>query len=205
MIAKLTGKIDGIRADAVILDVGGVGYLVFCSARSLRQLPGPGERAALLIETHVREEYIHLYGFIDEAERGAFLLLTTVQGVGARLALSVLGVLEPPALFGAIAAGDVTALIRADGVGRKLALRMVNELGEKVGSFGLPGAAAATASPGVPVSAADGALADAVSALVNLGYRRPEAASAVTAVQRRLGPEAGLDALIRAGLQELTR
>lgn len=202
MIGKLTGVVDSVRADSAILDVGGVGYLVFCSARSLRQLPAPGERARLLIETHVREDYIHLYGFIDEAERSAFLLLTTVQGVGARLALSVLGVLEPPALHGAIAAADVAALIRADGVGRKLAQRIVNELAEKVGAFGKTGVSAAVAAA---PEAADSALADAVSALVNLGYRRPEAATAAAKAQRLLGSGAGLEALIPAALRELGR
>lgn len=203
MIGKLSGVVDSLRTDSAILDVGGVGYLVFCSARSLRQLPGPGERARLLIETHVREEYIHLYGFIDEAERSAFLLLTTVQGVGARLALSVLGVLEPPALYGAIASADVTALSRADGVGRKLAQRIVNELAEKVGAFGMAGVSAAAVP--APAVQADSALADAVSALVNLGYRRPEAATAAAKAQRLLGPEAGVEALIPAALKELAR
>jgi len=195
MIAMLAGIVDQVASDALVLDVNGVGYLVHCSSRTLARAPGRGERLRLLVETHVREDHIHLYGFLDEAERGWFRLLTTVQGVGARLALALLGVLAPDALATAIMAQDRAALARADGVGPKLAQRIANELKDKVGGIAL-GAAAA------PV---DGAAVDAISALVNLGYQRSDAYAAVTAVARRLGPAAALDALIRAGLKELGR
>jgi Holliday junction DNA helicase RuvA len=200
MIAMLTGLVDQAAADSVVLDVNGVGYLVFASGRTLARLPARGESIRLLVETHVREDHIHLYGFADEAERGWFRLLTTVQGVGAKLALSILGVLTPDALATAIMAQDRAALARADGVGPKLAQRIANELKEKVGGIAL-GAAAASA----PVPAPQGAAADAISALVNLGYSRTDAFGAVREAARRLGEEARIDALIRAGLQELAR
>jgi Holliday junction DNA helicase RuvA len=198
MIAKLSGILERSGAEGVVIDVGGVGYLVFCSARTLRQLPGEGEAVRLVIETHVREDHIHLYGFIDEGERGIYRLLTTVQGVGARLALAILGALSPDALVAAIIAQDRTALTQADGVGPKLATRIVIELRDKVsglpvGASPLPGAAPAL----------DGAAADAVSALVNLGYRRVDAFGAVARASRKIGAEAGLDALIRGGLKEM--
>jgi Holliday junction DNA helicase RuvA len=200
VIAKLTGIIDRSGVDGVVVDVGGVGYLVFSSARTLRLLPGEGEAARLLVETHVREDHIHLYGFIDEAERGAFRLLTTVQGVGARLALAILSVLAPDALAQAIFAQDRAALARADGVGPKLAARIVNELRDKVS--GLPGADPLPASR-PDAEAGGGAASDAVSALVNLGYRRVDAVNAVARTARKLGPDAGVDGLIRGGLKEL--
>lgn len=203
MIARLTGLIARAGEDGVVVDVGGVGYLVFCSVRTQRELPGDGETARLLVETHVREDHIHLYGFIDEAERAAFRLLTTVQGVGAKLALAILGVLSPDALAAAILAGDRAALSRADGVGPKLAARIVNELREKVTGLpaSLPSLAAARPSAGGDA----GASGDAVSVLVNLGYGRSEAYGAVARVAQALGPAAGLDALIRGGLKELAR
>jgi holliday junction DNA helicase RuvA len=201
MIAKLSGIIDRVDEDGVVIDVGGVGYLVFCSARTARQLPGRGEAARLLIETHVREDHIHLYGFADEAEKTWFRLLTTVQGVGAKLGLAILGVLPPEQLHRAILTQDKSALTQADGVGPKLATRIVNELREKAGGLALGPAAIASPAAEVP----DGAGADAVSALVNLGYKRLEATSAVASAARKLGPAARVDALIRAGLQELAR
>jgi holliday junction DNA helicase RuvA len=201
MIARLAGTVDSIGPDGAVIDVGGVGYLAFCSTRTIGRLPPPGSPARLLIETHVREDHIHLYGFIDAAERDWFRLLTTVQGVGARLALAVLSAVMPEALLLAIVAQDKAMLARADGVGPRLAARIVNELRDKVG-----GLAPVAASPSVGESLAiaeKGAAADAVSALVNLGYRRAEAFGAVAAASRRLGDGAALDALIRAGLQEL--
>src|SRR5205814_1660401 len=132
MIAKLAGILDSAGPDSAVIDVGGVGYLAFCSSRSLGRLPPPGGAARLLIETHVREDHIHLYGFVDTAERDWFRLLTTVQGVGARLALAMLSVLNPDALALAIFAQDKASLARADGVGAKLAARIVNELRDKV-------------------------------------------------------------------------
>ena len=198
MIAKLSGILDDVGSDGVVVDVGGVGYLAFCSARTLRQLPGEGESVRLDIETHVREDHIHLCGFIDEAERSAYRLLTTVQGVGAKLALAILGALSPDALVAAIAAQDRAAITQADGVGPKLATRIVVELRDKVGGLSLAAAPVEGATPLL-----DGVAADAVSALVNLGYRRVDAFGAVARASRKVGSEAKLDALIRGGLKEL--
>jgi Holliday junction DNA helicase RuvA len=203
MIAKLTGILDHIGPEGAVIDVGGVGYLAFCSTRTLGQLPPPGGAAKLLIETHVREDHIHLYGFFDTAERDWFRLLTTVQGVGARLALAILSAVAPNELTLAIVAQDKAMLARADGVGPRLAARIVNELRDKVGGLAL---AATNAAVPAPQAASDpGATGDAVSALVNLGYRRAEAFGAVAAASRRLGADAKVDALIRAGLQELAQ
>jgi holliday junction DNA helicase RuvA len=201
MIAKLAGVIDQIGPEGTVIDVGGVGYLTFCSTRTISQLPPIGSTASLLIETHVREDHIHLYGFIDAAERDWFRRLTTVQGVGARLALAILSVVAPEQLGLAIIAQDKVALTRADGVGARLAARIVNELRDKVGGLATtPGAAAEPRG-----EAADGSAADAVSALVNLGYRRSEAFGAVATAARRLGSAADAGALIRAGLQALAQ
>ena len=197
MIAKLTGLIDAAMAEGIVLDVNGVGYLVFCSPRTLARLPAKGAPASLLVETHVREDHIHLYGFADVAERDWFRLLTTVQGVGAKLAQAVLGVLSPDDLARAIAAGDKASLARAPGVGQKLAGRIAAELKDKVGAVALGPAVAALPERGVE--------ADAVSALVNLGYRRAEAFEAVAAATRRLGGGAQVDQLIKAGLKELSQ
>jgi Holliday junction DNA helicase RuvA len=203
MIAKLSGTLDHIGPEGAVVDVGGVGYLVFASTRTLGQLPSPGGAARLLIETHVREDHIHLYGFVDAAERDWFRLLTTVQGVGARLALAILSAVAPEELTLAIVAQDKVTLARADGVGPRLAARVVNELRDKVGGLAL---AAINAPAPAPQAAGDpGSTGDAVSALVNLGYRRAEAFGAVAAASRRLGGEAKVDALIRAGLQELAQ
>jgi holliday junction DNA helicase RuvA len=203
MIAKLSGILDSAGPDGVIVDVGGVGYLVFCSARTLRQLPGKGEAVRLVIETHVREDHIHLYGFLDTAERDWFQRLTTVQGVGARLALAILSAMTPDELSFAILAQDKTTLTRAEGVGPRLAARIVNELRDKIAN------SAAAATPSVPIGPAlegeVGPAADAISALVNLGYRRAEAFGAIAAASQRLGTGAEAGALIRAGLQELSR
>ena len=201
MIAKLAGVIDQIGPEAAVIDVGGVGYLAFCSTRTIGRLPAVGLPASLLIETHVREDHIHLYGFIDAAERDWFRRLTTVQGVGARLALAILSAMAPEQLGLAILAQDKAALTRADGVGARLAARIVNELRDKVGSF----AAAPVPATVSPAEASDGPAADAVSALVNLGYRRSEAYVAVAAAAQRLGSGADAGALIRAGLQELAQ
>jgi len=204
MIASLAGTLDSVGPDGAIIDVGGVGYLAFCSTRTIGRLPPPGGAVRLLIETHVREDHIHLYGFIDAAERDWFRLLTTVQGVGARLALAILSAVMPEALVLATVAQDTAMLARAEGVGPRLAARVVNELRDKVGGLALAPASPAAASPGGGLGLAEeGAGADAVSALVNLGYRRAEAFGAVAAAARRLGDGAALDALIRAGLQEL--
>jgi Holliday junction DNA helicase RuvA len=203
MIAKLTGILDHIGPEGAIVDVGGVGYLVFCSTRTLGQLPPSGGATSLLVETHVREDHIHLYGFFDAAERDWFRLLTTVQGVGARLALAILSAVAPNELTLAIVAQDKAMLARADGVGPRLAARIVNELRDKVGGLAL--AATNAAAPAPQAASEPGVTGDAVSALVNLGYRRAEAFGAVAAASRRLGGDAKVDALIRAGLQELAQ
>jgi Holliday junction DNA helicase RuvA len=199
MIAMLEGRVDEVLSDQLVLDVNGVGYLVFCSSRTLARMPRRGERLRLLVETQVREDRIQLFGFAEEGERHWFRLLNTVQGVGARLALALLSALAPDALTTAILAQDKAALARAEGVGQKLAQRICNELKDKVGTVAL-GAAA----QGAPESSG-AATADAVSALVNLGYQRSEAYGAVASAARRLGPKAAIDALIRAGLRELGR
>jgi Holliday junction DNA helicase RuvA len=199
MIAKLTGVVDSKTTDAAVVDVAGVGYLVFGSARMLNRLPAAGGAISLFIETHVREDHIHLYGFIDAAEREWFRLLTTVQGVGGRVALAILGALSPGELTQAVAAQDKASLTRAPGVGPKLAGRITTELKDKVGGIALGPVAAVAAA-----TETSGPVADAVSALVNLGYRRAEAFGAVAQAAQRLGANAALDALIKAGLKELS-
>ncbi|MBC8339344.1 MAG: Holliday junction branch migration protein RuvA [Rhodospirillales bacterium] len=203
MIAKLKGLIDSAGEDWAIIDVAGVGYLVFCSRRTLGRL-GAGEAAELLIETHVREDHIHLYGFFDALERDWFKLLTTVQGVGVKVALGMLSVLSPDQLTQAIAAADKGMITQAPGVGPKLATRILSELKDKVGSIALgslPGAVdAGSLAPG---EAGGGAIADAASALVNLGYQPSQALSAVSRTAGKLGGEATVEALIRGGLGEL--
>ena len=202
MIARLTGKIEPLGEDRVVVDVGGVGYLVFCSGRTLARLPTDGSTVQLHIETHVREDHIHLYGFADAGELEWFRLLTTVQGVGARVALAILTALRPDELLQAVAAADKAAVSRANGVGPKLAGRIVTELKDKVGGIAL-GAAAAIRVAGA--SAAGGVDEDAVSALVNLGYGRSEAFGAVARAGGRLGQGAPLGDLIRTGLEELSQ
>jgi len=201
VIAKLSGLVDQTGADWAIIDVGGVGYLVFAASRTLARLPPPGQPASLLIETHVREDHIHLYGFADAASRDWFRLLITVQGVGARVALAVQSALDADELLRAVASQDKASLTRASGVGPKLAGRIVAELKDKVGALSL---AAGIAAADGAIAAPAGPLADAISALVNLGYRRAEAYGAVDKAARRLGPEAAIDSLIRAGLKELS-
>lgn len=203
MIAKLTGVLDSTGTDWAVVDVAGVGYLVFCSARTLAALPGVGKAVSLTVETQVREDYIHLYGFADAADREWFRLLTTVQGVGARVALALQSVLSATDLMQAILVQDKTALTRASGVGPKLAGRIVAELKDKVGGVALASPIAALAGAAAQLEAG-GPAADAVSALVNLGYRRAEAFGAVAHAAQVLGPEAGTEALIRAGLKELS-
>jgi len=203
VIAKLTGTVDSVSVDSTVIDVGGVGYLAFCSARTLGRLPPSGGPARLLIETHVREDHIHLYGFADAAERDWFRLLTTVQGVGARLALSILSVVQPEALTLAIMAQDKAALSRADGVGPRLATRIVNELQSKIGGIALASSAAAPAT--APAPAVNESISDAVSALENLKIGRAEAFGAVTAAVKHLGEAADVEALISFGLRELSQ
>ncbi len=202
MIARLKGIVDAIDGDSAVIDVGGVGYLVSASARTLRDLV-VGDQATLLVETIVREDAIALYGFLDAAERDWFRILTTVQGVGARVALSILSTLAPAEIARAIAAQDRSMLSRAPGVGPKLAARLATELKDKAAAFG---AAPLTRPAGAPAAVTAGSVnEDAVSALVNLGYRRVEAFGAVSRASERLGHDAKLDAVIKAGLQELAR
>lgn len=197
MIALLTGRIAALEDGTCIVDVGGVGYLVHASTRTLAALPAAPAPARLLIETQVREEAITLYGFADPAERDWFRLLTTVQGVGGKVALGVLSALSPRELVAAIAAGDRASLTRAQGVGPRLAVRLLTELRDKAGAM------PATAGLATPHAGPAGVAEDALSALVNLGYRRPEAQPAVARVLDRLGPDAKLDAVIRDSLKEL--
>lgn len=204
MIARLKGIAEPLGDDRVVVDVGGVGYLVFCSGRTMGRLPAGGAPVLLHIETHVREDHIHLYGFVDAAEHEWFRLLTTVQGVGARVALAILSAMGPDDLVRAVASGDKAAVSRANGVGPKLAGRIVSELKDKTGAIALGPAMAVAAAgrDGQPGAAVDG---DAVSALVNLGYGRSEAFTAVVRAGSRLGGEAALPDLIRAGLEELSQ
>ena len=199
MIAKLTGRVEQIEADRCVIDVNGVGYLVQASTRTLAALAA-GEVASVLVEMQVREDAISLFGFADAAEREWFRLLTTVQGVGARVGLNILSALSPRDLVGAIQAGDRGALTRASGVGAKLAVRLLTELRDKAGA--MPSGIGFSPVLPPPVS---GLEADAISALVNLGYRRGEAALAVDRVVRRLGDDAALATVIREGLKELAR
>ena len=197
MIAKLRGVLDSLGDGWAVVDVSGVGYLTYCSAGTLASLPQRGQEVSLTIETVVREDHIHLYGFSSEQEREWFRLLQTVQSVGARLALAILGALPAAELAACIAAQDKAGLTRAPGVGPKLAARILSELKDKVAS--LP-----SATPTATV--VDGtANADAIAALVNLGYRPTEAHGAVSGAARTLGAEAPVEALIRAGLKELAQ
>jgi len=207
MIGKLTGIVDSVGDDYVVLDVHGVGYLVHCSARTLQDLPATGQTVALAIETYVREDQIRLFGFTSVAEREWFRLLQTVQGVGAKVALAILSALKPADLATAIAMRDKASITRAPGVGPKVAERIVTELKDKA-----PIMAAADIDPAaVKLSAAvedkraPRPVADAISALVNLGYGPPQATAAVAAATREAGEEADTARLIRLGLKELSR
>jgi Holliday junction DNA helicase RuvA len=202
LIARLKGTVEAVDDGSAVIDVNGVGYLVSASSRTLRDLV-VGQTATVLVETIVREDAIALYGFLDTAERDWFRILTTVQGVGARVALSILSTLSPDEIARAIAAGDKASLSRPAGVGPKLAARLATELKDKAAAFGVAPAPARASAAAAP--ARGSVNEDAVSALVNLGYRRVEAFGAVARVTQRLGEAAQLDAVIRAGLQELSR
>ena len=204
MIAKLSGRLDSTGSDHAVIDVGGVGYLVFCSARTLTRLGAVGTAVSVLVDTHVREDAITLYGFAEAGEREWFRTLITVQGVGARVASAILSVLSPDEVTRAIAAQDKTALVRADGVGPKLATRILSELKDKVGGIALgPAATLGSATPAGASVPEGGALGDAVSALVNLGYGRSEAFAAVMSAGKELGSATGVSALIRHALKAL--
>jgi Holliday junction DNA helicase RuvA len=203
MIGKLRGVIDSIAEDFILLDVHGVGYVVNCSGRTLQNLPRVGEAATLSIETQVREDSIKLFGFTTETEREWFKLLQNVQGVGAKVALAILSILSPQDLTNAIAAQDKAMVSRASGVGPKLAARIVAELKDKMPSSGaLDPALARLAQPNTANIPAP--VEDAISALVNLGYGRPQAASAIATAIKDLGETAAAGELIRRGLKELS-
>lgn len=208
MIAKLTGILDSVAEDSAIIDVAGVGYLVFCSSRTLGALSGgpspagggAGKKVTLAIETHVREDHIHLYGFAEAAERDWFRLLTTVQGVGARVALAILSALSPQEVADAVMAEDKTMLTRAQGVGPRLAVRILAELRDKAVELSV----VRRVDFGAPATDDPVTAQDAVSALVNLGYRRGDAFGAVAHAAQQLGNEATVEALVKAGLRELS-
>ncbi|MCZ6589094.1 MAG: Holliday junction branch migration protein RuvA [Alphaproteobacteria bacterium] len=209
MIARLKGIIDDLGPDWLVIDVSGVGYLVHCPARTINALPGLGTPTDLHIETHVRESQISLYGFSDVRQRECFRLLTTVQGVGAKVALAILGTLSPDQLVEAILAQDKALMSRADGVGPRLAARLLTELKDRILTVagGLHVVAADRQSPATAPTAAtagpEGVTADAISALVNLGYGRAEAFGAVTRAIGAPGEASSLEALIPAALKEL--
>jgi Holliday junction DNA helicase RuvA len=205
MIGKLKGIIDSYGEDFVVVDVGGVGYVVHCSSRTLQHLPATGEAASLSIETHVREDMIRLFGFRSDAEREWFRLLQGVQGVGAKVALAILSILEPGALASAIATGDKASIARAPGVGPKLAARIAAEMRDKAPAFGPVDPIVASLAGAVEDRKAPPAVSDAVSALVNLGYGQPQAAAAVAAALRAAPEGAEAPTLIRLGLRELAK
>ena len=207
MISKLSGILDSVHENYLILDVQGVGYQVYASSSTLSQCQGKGEPLSLLIDTHVREDYIHLFGFRSEAEQQWFRLLISVQGVGAKAAMNILTACPPDQIGFAIAASDKAAIQRAEGVGPKLAARILTELKDKAGKIDLK---AKPRGVSVPVAANAGTAAngidqDAVSALINLGYQRTDAYAAVMNVKQKANDndEIGLQDMIRMALQEL--
>lgn len=204
MIGKLKGVIDEIGEDHAVVDVGGVCYVAFCPARTLSRLPGPGEAAVLFIETYVREDQLKLFGFATALEREWFRLLQTAQGVGAKVALAILGTLTTAELANAIALKDAAMVSRAPGVGKKVAERIVTELKNKAPAFS-GGMDDIGLKHELGEGVAPAPVADAVSALSNLGYSRDRAASAVAAALKQAGEDADSAALIRLGLKELAQ
>ena len=206
MIAKLRGILDSTGDGFLILDVGGVGYRVFCSSRTLAKMPAAGKEASVLTETLVREDAIRLIGFADIVEKNQFLLLTGVQGVGTKVALAILSALSGDDVTMALASGDSKAFCRASGVGPKLAARIVSELKGKAGT--LIDLSGSSAIDGSVVSGSAGtsetAIGDAVSALTNIGYARLDAASAVSKAAKKIGKDAKVEDLIRTALKELS-
>jgi holliday junction DNA helicase RuvA len=211
MIGKLRGYVEQVRPDHLLLDVQGVGYRVFASATTLEKLRGEGEQVALFIETHVREDHIHLYGFLSEAEQDMFTLLTTVQGVGNKMALAVLSTFSAVDIANIILVQDVTALTRVSGIGKRIAERMVTELKNKLLSLELGGSATVMAgasratapAPTTAASAEASVLADAISALEHLGYSRVDAHRAAYASMQE--GTATLDAAITQALRKLAK
>ena len=196
MIARLSGKLAETTSDSAVIDVGGVGYLVQASARTLDALGPIVGDVLILTELQVREDAWTLFGFGSTAERDTFRALTSIQGVGGRLALAILSVLSPDELARAVAQEDKAMIGRANGVGPKLAARIANELQGKLGVVAIGGAAPAPRG---------GAAADALSALANLGFKPAEASAAVNAAQDELGADASLDALVRMALKKAAR
>ena len=205
MIGKLSGIIDLFGEDHVIIDVNGVGYVVTCSSRTLQRLPKRGEPASLAIETQVREDAIRLFGFTSDGERDWFRLLQSVQGVGAKVALAILGILSAGELATAIGTQDKGSVARAPGVGPKLAARIVAELKDKAPALAAVDPVVARLAGEEEAKSAPRPVQDAISALVNLGYGRPQAAAAVAASVSALGESAEAPALIRRGLKELAQ
>jgi Holliday junction DNA helicase RuvA len=199
MIAKLTGRLDSSGAGHAVIDVGGVGYLVEASARTLDALGPVGGEVTIHTEMLVGEDFLRLLGFAKAEERDWFRLLTSVQGVGAKVALAILSALEIGDLQRALASGDSAMIARANGVGPKLAQRITHELKDKAGALG-------GISGGGPVlAAAAGPLGDAVAALTGLGFKPGEASAAVAAANEELGADASLDALVRVALKKAAR
>jgi Holliday junction DNA helicase RuvA len=205
MIGKLSGIIDSFGDDYLILDVNGVGYVVTCSSRTLQRLPARGEPASLAIETQVREDAIRLFGFTSDAERDWFRLLQSVQGVGAKVALAILGILSAGELATVIGTQDKASVARAPGVGPKLAARIVAELKDKAPALAAVDPVVARLAGEEEAKTAPRPVQDAISALVNLGYGRPQAAAAIAASVGALGEAAEAPALIRRGLKELAQ
>ena len=204
MIAKLTGQVDQTGEGYVVIDVNGIGYLVFCQNRTLNILVTAIGDVSVIIETHVREDHIHLYGFADEAEQAWFKLLITVQGVGAKVCLAILSALPPDNLVQAIAARDQIAITRAPGVGPKLATRIVTELKDKIGDIALGFSGKPVISEIFSSNGKNQPVEDAVSALVNLGYGRSDAFRAVHHVVAKMTDKASVEVLIKEGLSELS-
>ncbi len=205
MIGKLKGLIDSYGDDFVIIDVGGVGYVAFCSGRTLQALPPPGEAAVLAIETYVREDQIKLFGFASDNEREWFRILLNVQGVGTKVALAILSTFKPGDLASAIALKDVASITRTPGVGKKLAERIVLDLKDKAPAFGSVDPAVMKLQGDVGENRAPKPAVEAISALVNLGYQQGQASAAVAAAMRVAGDEPKTEALIRLALKEMAR
>ena len=205
MIGKLKGIIDTVGEDWVLLDVGGVCYEVSCSSRTLGALPSAGEAAILSIETYVREDQIKLFGFLNEQDRSWFRLLQSVQGVGAKVALAIMGTLSQSDLSSAIAMQDKAMVARSPGVGPKVAQRIVTELKDKVPAFSSTEITGENVAEGVAQSPETTAASDAISALTNLGYAPAQASSAVAKVYKELEGKASAEELIRLGLKELAK
>ena len=205
MIGKLKGVVDSYGDDFVLLDVQGVCYQVHCPSRVLQQLPRVGEAAVLAIETMVREDMIRLFGFAEDSEREWFRLLMTVQGVGAKVALGLLGIMRASEIANAIALGDKAAITRAPGVGKRVAERIVSELKDKAPAFASVEEGTIAVSQAVQENVASRPVADAVSALSNLGYAPAQASAAVAAAAGSAGEDATAETLIRLGLKELAQ